>query len=212
MSPPLVSKQLQVVQTCASQSSQYHVVWRFDVPPTSNYMQRTPKQPWFVLSVFVISPVSSLRSISIWYRMIIMYNEVMNPLQHIALHYQNLHYPSLGGSWNIDSCPAMFNSELRATLTGWQRHNECSSIASTWSMEDSSSFKQIQNPMLHLGKLNKTLYLQRVFHEIIKCRVCALIGCDAHEVYDAVAKCCQFIGKHTHNAFICWNILDVAWM
>lgn len=109
MSPPLVSKQLQVVQTCASQSSQYHVVWRFDVPPTSNYMQRTPKQPWFVLSVFVISPVSSLRSISIWYRMIIMSNEVMNPLQHIALHYQNLHYPSLGGSWNIDSCPAMFN-------------------------------------------------------------------------------------------------------
>lgn len=65
--------------------------------------------------------------------------------------------------------------------------------------------------MLHLGKLNKTLYSQRVFHEIIKCRVCALIGCDAHEVYDAVAKCCQFIGKHTHNA-ACWKILDVAWM
>lgn len=81
-------------------------------------------------------------------------------------------------------------------------------------MEDSSSFNQIENPMLHLGKLNKPLYLQCVFHAITKGRVCALIGCDAHEVYDAVAKCCQFIGKHTHthNAFISWKILDVAWM
>ncbi len=137
MSLPIVSKQLQIVPTCANQSSQYHVAWRLKIPPPT-------KTSWKAMVCFVCHCyITSIVMPLIWYKTLINYRShepLAAHLHYISKTCITFHHVATSfhwvegsrGSCKIHSCSAMFNSELPATPTWWQRHDECSSIASTW--------------------------------------------------------------------------------